>query len=93
MNRGLVRENMIKGSTVHNQQIERLLVDVKRDANLRFQTIFFCLEDRGSLNPLIETYLLAQRYVFFQKINHAIIEFMADWYDHPLITEHNLFPN
>lgn len=93
MNRGLVRENMIKGSTVHNQQIERLLVDVKRDANLCFQTIFFYLEDRGSLNPLIETYLLAQRYVFFQKINHAIIEFMADWYDHPLITEHNLFPN
>ena len=70
MNRGLVRQNMIKGSTVHNQQIERLLVDVKRDANLRFQTIFFYLEDRGSLNPLIETYLLAQQIIcmsFFKR--------------------------
>ena len=92
-NRGLNRGSFITGSSVHNQRIERLWLDVRRTAVQRFQGIFYFLEEEGLLDPINEVDLYGLHFVFLKPINDALHELQADWNEHPISSARNMSPH
>ena len=83
--RGVDRQSVIVGSSVHNQRIERLWRDMHRCI-----TVLYFMESQGSLDPVNERDLYALHFVFY--INQSLCAFQEGWNHHGIRTEHHRTP-
>ncbi len=90
--RGVSRNSVLVGSSVHNQRIERLWRDSHRCATSIYYRLFYYMEENEMLDPLDEEHLFALHYVFLAKINKSLEVFQSTWNNHGLRTEHGQTP-
>ena len=90
--RGRDHNAAIRGSSVHNQRIERLWRDMWNGATNVFYRLFYFMEDRSILNCDDPHHLWALHYVFIPRINVALVNFQEQWNNHGIRTERYLSP-
>ena len=90
-NRGWNCKTMLVGSSVLNQCIKRLWLDVKRLVVCRFESIFYSMDENDLLDSLNDLHLYVLHLIFLPSINNGLRELLEDWNNHPLSSEHNFF--
>ena len=75
----------ITGSSVHNQRIERLWVDVYSAVLQLYYRVFYFLENIGILDPLNPIHLYTLHYIFLPRIEQSLQSFSSFWNQHSII--------
>ena len=88
--RGTGHGSIIMGRSVQNQWIERLEKSVFWLYKL-FYHLFYQMEDRGILNPDIDTYILSTHHIP-SRDTVTFKFFFSGWSNHHLQTAHNKMP-
>jgi len=89
---GAHKSPVITGSSVHNQRIERLWVDLSGVVTSHFIELFSYMERQSLVDPENEVHLFALHYVFIPRINNALTLFTDQWNNHPIRTATNYSP-
>lgn len=89
---GRGRGSAIRGTSVHNQRIERVWVDTWNGATNLYYDLFHFLEHQGYLDINNQNHMWALHYVFLPRINRELQAFVAQWNNHGLRTEHYQTP-
>lgn len=89
---GTERGSYIAGSSKHNTRIERLWRDVKDQVTGYYRGLFNYFETQGmDITNLCHIFVL--QYLFINRINQHLQQFMHSWNNHKISTENNKSPN
>ena len=90
--RGERRSNVIVGSSVHKQCMERFWRDMHRCVTQLFYHLFYYMEHYTILDPTSNLHLFVLHYVYKPRINEGLKHFPSVWNNHPMRTEHGHSP-
>lgn len=90
--RGVEKNSVLVGPSVHNQHIKRLWRDLFDSVMQLYYRLFYYLESCSILGPLNIIHLFFLHYVYLPRINQSLNTFTEGWNNHPLSTCNAMSP-